>query len=234
MISTRNLESLLDIDELKKFSQSLAMIDFLRSNNEMEWGAGQYYFYPSKDKSCLIATMDNDQGSYYDINFYNFGAIIIGFEARCPMNPFNNGNKIWKGVVDNVPSEFKISFNDTREVDGIKLISYCIWKKYSDKSWNIGNINFPDDEYNDSDGSKAALFLLDGNRERYLDFARNFYFNGPNFDEKDKIHRLNPEIINFLFDHKPLNEEIVKKINPNILLSEKKQEILEIGYYLAD
>lgn len=153
MISTRNLKELPDIDKLQKLYQSMAAIDmiFRRTNKYSE---GEIHFDSLWDIDEKIAIRDNNQGAQLNIFFYKIGAIIIGFQAGCTMSPYNNDDKIWKGLIENVPDEFLSAVNSAHlEFDGIKHITYCIWKKYSDESWNIGEIDFPDDE-TDPDGSE--------------------------------------------------------------------------------
>jgi hypothetical protein len=250
-ITTRNLEKLLDIGELKKFCQSLATIDLiLDDSNE---GLINYSFDSSwsKEEGLMLGSYF-DQSNRCDIFFYNnLGAIIIGYERHALMVPQTNG-KVWPGVIDNVPPEFIGAVNSAHlDFDGLKYITFCVWKKFNDSSWKIGNINFPKktenidystNVYEDPDGSESLLYLYDGNREKYLEWFLNIYGpyeNSENedlyaedgyFDEPDDSYYLDLELVNYIFDQKPLTNEIIKKINPRNNFDNIKENLIKIGY----
>ncbi|MDQ3747678.1 MAG: hypothetical protein M3367_01495, partial [Acidobacteriota bacterium] len=78
----------------------------------------------------------------------------------------------------------------------IEATTFCIWRKYSDSSWQVGDIVYPEEndprtietikalqhnidvvfpELNDPDGSEDLLSILDGEPSSYRSFA-TYYF----------------------------------------------------------
>ena len=207
------LSILPDVESLKKLSQSLAMLDAIISP---DWEYRYYSFNTKWDKNEMMASMRNGSGDEYFIWFTSQGAIIKGFAHESPMSPFvNEPIKGWKGILDNVPSEFKEFL--TEPAFSIEATTFCIWRKFTDSSWQIGEIDYPDE--NDPDGMEDLLFVFDGKPETYKDFAEEYY--------KKEIPISS---IKGLYEHRILTKELVQTINIEISIKDLQKDINEIGY----
>jgi hypothetical protein len=213
MISTRNLTHLPDIDNLRKLSKSLAMLDAIISP---EWES-RYYSFNSKWKPGEeMASMRNGSGDEYFLLFTAFGAILKGFAHESAMTPYRHRPaKLWDGLLDNVPKEFA-SFLTEPAFD-MESTTFCIWRTYADKAWQCGKIDFPDKD--DPDGSKDLLFILDGNPRTYVAWAKEYY-------EK----KISVRAVRDIYAHRPLTSEVIARLNANLSLSELQEEIEEIGW----
>lgn len=213
MISTRDLTGLPDIDSLRKLSQSLAMLEAILSP---EWESRYYSFNSQWSQGEEMASMRNGSGDEYFLLFTAAGAILKGFAHESPMSPYHHRPpKIWNGVLDNVPKEFA-SFLTEPAFD-MESTTFCIWRTYTDKVWQRGNLEFPESE--DPDGSKDLLFILDGNPRTYTAWAKEYY------EEKISL-----KAVREIYAHRPLTPELISKLNPDLSLSKLEEDIEEIGW----
>jgi hypothetical protein len=221
-ITTRNLDLIPDIDKLKKICQSISVIETILE--------GEYYWFDSTwDEESEVFGMSNGEGDYFHILFNKYGAIILGLELESEMSPFRKkAPEVWPGLTDSVPEEFNYALHEPA-FDAEEAITYCIWRKYNDKSWQIGDIIFPSTTI-DPDGS-GRLWLLNGDQEEILEFmkANNGIFDYDK-DYGDDSPYIELEDINYIFDHKPLTDDFVSKINPRISLAQIRNELIKIGY----
>jgi hypothetical protein len=213
MPSEKTLSLLAEIDSLKALSQSLAMLDAILSP---EWQYRYYSFNSKWDKGEMMASMRNGSGDEYFIWFTNAGAIIKGFAHESSMSPYaNESGKVWKGVLDDVPNEFRSILNEP--AFSIKDTTFCIWRKYHDSEWQVGDIAYAEDE--EADGSEYLLSVLNGDPELYKEFAEEYY------EQEIEI-----SAIEHIYKHKPLTEGLIASINRDIALEDLQEDIEEIGY----
>ena len=241
-ISTWNLSNLPTIDELKKLCKSISTLDAIICP---EWEYRYYSYQNDWDKELGEEYMEmrNGSGDNFSVLFTKDGAIINGQAHESEMcnwkaveiKPKNFTQKlfgkketelkqtIWKGVIENVPQEFHhFIFGEPIKSKGT---TFCIWKKYSDNSWQVGVIDYPNDDY--KDGSEDLLYILDNNPETYQKFAVDYYEDEFEFD----ISKLDINIVKQIYNHSVLTKEIALKLNPNLEDFEKlKTDLDEIGY----
>lgn len=233
MITTKNLHELLDIYELISFSQSIALICLILEDKI------QYSFNSKWSKDSMVFGMNNQQGEKFHILFNKYGAIILGFNHYSDITPYqHNPPKLWEGLIENVPKEFEEAINEPT-FETSTTVTYCIWRKYTDSSWKIGNILEFQEMCDDFDGS-SDLFLLNGDRIQFFEWAKEFFETYQEDEEEGYIDPypmeekyLDMEIINHIFDHKPITKKLVKKMNPFIEFKDIKDSIKEIGYPIA-
>ncbi|MCI0488117.1 MAG: hypothetical protein L0229_16130 [Blastocatellia bacterium] len=213
MPSKNILASLPNIDSLKKVSRSLAMLDAILSP---EWEYRYFSFNSHWGPNEMMASMRNGCGDEYFILFNPVGAILKGFAHESVMSPYaNESGKPWPGVVDEVPNEFQHFLKEP--AFSINDVTFCIWRKYGERRWQTGNIDYP--EGDDPDGSEELLFALDSNPSTYQEFAQEYF-------ERD----IDLSAIEHVYRHKPLTEEIIKALNADILPQALKADIDEIDY----
>lgn len=202
-----------DVENLKKLSQSLAMLDAILSP---DWEYRFYSFNSKWDENEMMASMRDGSGDDYFILFNLQGAIIKGFAHESSISPFvNQPIKVWKGILENVP----IEFNDFLSEPAFSLESttFCIWRKFSDLAWQIGDIDYPKE--NDPDGMNDLLGILDNNPVTYQKWAE-YYF------EKEILL----PSVEHIYKQKPLTTELVKSLNEDISVEDLEKDIEEIGY----
>jgi hypothetical protein len=239
-ISTRNLNNIIEIDILKKLCKSISTLDAIICR---EWQYRYYSYLNNWDENLGEECMEmrNGSGDYFFILFSKNGAIINGFAHESDMSNWEEveieqkgfltkifdkketelRQNIWKGVIENVPNEFK-DFILGEPVKS-KGTTFCIWRKNDDENWKIGEIEFPNDEY--GDGSADLLYILDNNPETYKDWALDYY------DEHFENCELKLETIKHIYDFKTLTKEIILELNPFIEdFEELKEELKIIGY----
>ncbi len=242
MPSTTNLSDLPDIDNLKMLCKSISTLDAIICP---DWQY-RYYSYQNNWDTALgeeCMSMRNGSGDEFSILFSQSGAIINGLGHESEMsrwsevavkskNIFQNifGKKqtefkqdIWPGVVDKVPIEFQhFIFGEPIKSKGT---TFCIWRKYTDHKWNIGDIAFPNDDY--KDGSEHLLFILDNNPQTYHTWAIDYYDD--NFEGNP--NKLDLDLVKYIYENRNLTKDIAFKINSNVEDFEKlKSDVNEIGY----
>jgi hypothetical protein len=213
MISTRDLTRLPGINELKRLSQSLAMLDAILSP---EWESRYYPFNSQWGAGAEMASMRNGSGDEYFLCFNAAGAILKGFAHESPMTPCRHSPpKLWAGLLESVPKEFATFL--VEPAFDMEFTTFCIWRRYEDRSWQCGRIEFP--ELEDPDGSAELLALLDGKPATYRDWAEQYY----------EI-QLPLQAVREIYEHHPLTPELLGRLNPEISLSELQSDREEIGW----
>jgi hypothetical protein len=173
MISTRNLSLLPDVVQLRSAFQSMAMLDAIISP---EWQDRYYSFDASLPSNTTVSLgwMRNGSGDYFHAIFGKAGCLIQGFAHESDMSPFPaDSPKVFPGVLDDVPHCFSGCMAAIHS-DWWIMITFCIWREYSDSKWHSGHINFPDHSP-DPDGSEHLLSIFDGQPETYLSWAEGFF-----------------------------------------------------------
>lgn len=213
MVLKSTLKSLPSIDGLIKLLQSLAMLDAIISP---DWEYRYYSFNSKWGKDEMMASMCNGSGDSYLILFNSIGAIMKGFAHESPMSPYSSGTyKVWNGVLNDVPNEFQSFLSEP--AFSIEETTFCIWRKQTDSSWQVGKISYPKGE--DPDGSEEMLYVFDNNPLTYREFAEEYYES-----------KLSLRAIEHIYNHKVLTCDVITALNPDSLEDDLQQEIEEIGY----
>jgi hypothetical protein len=210
-VSTKRIDILPDIDNLKKLCQSLMVLQIIY---EM-WSFSYNYL----ENGITKFEMDNGQGDFFHIYFTNHGSIIIGFANEYKMNPSNEECiQCWPGVIDDVPVEYKDLVKKYFNPKYDKYtITFCIWKKYSYSKWRIGKkINFPphNKENEPDDGSEYLLYYLDADPKKFINFAKKIYSISE--EENGEDFYISDEIVKKIYQQEPLNQEFINIMNPNL------------------
>ena len=213
MVLKTILAALPDLEGLRKLTQSLAMLDAIMSP---EWEYRYYSFNSKWGEGEMMASMRNGSGDEYFILFEPHGAIMKGFDHESAMSPWSaEEEKLWLGIFDDVPPEFQSFLSEP--AFSIPETTFCIWRRYLDSSWQIGRIDYPDED--DPDGSEYMLSILDGRPSTYREFAESYYEKSVNLDAIEHIYK-----------HEALTDEIVAQLNDEITLESLLADIKQIAY----
>ena len=212
-LSTRNLGALPPIDDLLRISKALAMLDAILSP---EWDLRYYSFDSRWAPGEMMASMRNGSGDEYFILFNQQGAAIKGFDHEAIMSPWNSDEgDIWPGMYDGVPDEFSSFLNEP--AFSIEDVTFCLWRRYGDATWQRGAVTFPPGD--DPDGSEWMLEILAGDPKTYQRFAGEYY-------EVD----LTLPVIEDVYGLKPLTQKLVRGLNREVTVERLESDAVEIGY----
>jgi hypothetical protein len=210
LISTRKLDGMPDIEGFCRLTQALATLDAIISP---EWEY-RYYSFNSLWADCeMMASMRNGTGDHWFALLSSDGIALHGLAHEAPM--FRPG-KPWPGIFEDLSKEF-----------GDKLLrepafmtehsTFCIWRRFMDDHWSCGSIEFLPGA--DPDGSEDLLYILSGEAEHYTAFARQYYEVDVQLSDVDAIYQ-----------HHPLTDQLVRRLNPKVMLASLTADLEEIGY----
>jgi hypothetical protein len=213
MPSTRDTSSLPDIHELRLLSQSLALLDAIL---EPEWQYRYYSFNTRWAPGLEMGSMRDGCGNDYFILFSQHGAILKGLSLESESwRVAKRRGQIDPGIFGAVPSEFAEFLVEPAFT--IDESTFCLWCLNSDLIWRKGSLEPLDEE--DPDGSAEVLRLLDGNPETYHDWAIAYH-------EKP----IDLWAVQRIYHHEPLDDELVKRLNPDLSIVELADDLGEIAY----
>lgn len=139
-----------------------------------------------------------------------------GFAHESSMSPWaSESEQLWPGVLDEVPSEFQEFF--TEPAFSIGDTTFCIWRRSVDPSWQVGQIEYPEED--DPDGSEDLLFILDSEPSTYQQFAEQYYERSVDLSA-----------VAYIYQQNPLTREILQMLNAKVALENLKSDLEEIRY----
>lgn len=212
-ISTKNLTSLPSIDDLKMLLKSLATLDAIVSP---DWDRRYYSYNSHWGKNEQMGSMRNGCGDEFFVLFNSHGCFIKGFAHESAMSSWGTDRqKPWEGLLKGLPIEFKEAAEEP--AFSMDNISFCLWRAYQDREWQIGKFEFEEDE--DPDGSGFLLEIFDGKPSSYQEFANDYY----------ELELEHPMIEN-IYKHRPITIERTKKLNSEVDFDLLSKDLIEIGY----
>ena len=213
MVTKKTLDTIPDVEPLKKLCQSLATLDAIMSP---EWEYRYYSFNSKWVDGEMMASMKDGSGDDYFILFTSQGAIMKGFAHESSMSPWSNETEqVWPGVLDQVPDEFAAFL--TEPAFSMEATTFCVWRRNEDPSWQTGEIEYPGEE--DPDGSEDLLFILDGDPNTYRDFAEQYYERSIALD-----------VVNGVYAQVPLKPDMIERLNPEASVEALRSDLEEIDY----
>jgi hypothetical protein len=164
-----------------------------------------------------MASMRDGNGGDYFILFTQAGVIMKGFahDSETWQRALERGQRPVPGVFNGVPEEFAGFL--TEPAFSMDETTFCLWRRRADPTWQTGAIDPLDGE--DPDGSAELLRLLDGDPETYRTWSEDYFETSVNRSAVDDV-----------LSHRPLTEEIVKALNPELSLADLAVDLSEIAY----
>lgn len=226
MTAVELARSLPSISTVRAVSRSLAVLDAILSSG----GFTAYAYDRRWSENEELASMDNGSGDEYSIVFTPSGAFIRGFDHESPMSPYgDDGYAPWPGLVESVPPEFAALVSEPAFCgDGgaglFLAATVCLWRSHDDPAWRTGDIEFPAAPFEDPDGSAWLFALLtEGTPEAYAAYAKAYFEVA--LDLADIRH---------VFEHRPLTDDLVQRLNQDTDLAALAGTLDTIGYPSAD
>lgn len=203
------------IDILKKSLIAMSALDIIL--NEEEW-LRTYNYNPNWDNKASLGEIDNGGGDNMNILFSEDGCIIKGFDHESELSPHAQEEfKVWKGIYEDVPKNLLELLED--EASEKEDVTFCIWRESEAYEWKKGKVEIPKGY---DDGSSYMLGRIYNDAEEYLEWAKDYYD-----DLEDNIP---VELIEDIFNFKPMTKEIIKGINKDRECEESFDQLKEIGY----
>jgi hypothetical protein len=126
-------------------------------------------------------------------------------------------------VLDAVPPVFQACVQEPAFIlDGVAMVSACLWRQTTDDRWQTGVIDFPAGR-EDPDASEGLLeLLLDDSPEAYRRFAEDYY-----------ELRVDLVAVREVYALRPLTQPLVTTLNDQLSVADLAYDIAEIGYPTA-
>ena len=195
------LSKIEDLPNIEKLKKILQSLAMLDAILMPEWEYRYFSFDAKWDTDEMMASMKNGEGDEYFILFNNAGAIGKEYIANLHLD-----NKKAQKVLNSIPKYFSNFINE--EAFKIENLSFCFWNSH-DAGW----ISKPISE------NLPYLKFLTGDTSLYRQWAEEYY----------EIE-LSEKVVQYIFEHKALNEDIIKSLNQNICYADIVDDIAEIGY----
>jgi hypothetical protein len=208
---------------LKAVSKSLAVLDMIM---EPDWGLRYYSYRPAWGPAEDLASMQNGSGDEYSIVFLADGAAYVrGFDHESPMSPWGNDGELWPGLIDGIPERFlKYVYEPTFGCEGVSDMTACLWTgSDATGSWEHGSI-LPPGGPGDQSGAGGLFELVSRPEPRqYRTFARGYY-----------EVEIDAAAVADIYASRPLDQELVSRINPERVLSEMLDELRQVDYAVSE
>jgi hypothetical protein len=185
------------IEDIKRLSQSLAMLDLILIQ---EWEYRYFSFNSTWDSGEMMASMRNGEGDEYFILFSKDGVA-----GKIFLKNIESAKS--KDLLHMIPDEFS-SFK-TEPAFKLDYISCCFWKKHSDNQWRVS----PALE------KIPLLKFIVGKEKYYQEWAEEYL--GVDLEGK---------VVTSIFEHVPLSNNLVHRLNEDVSLGDIMEDVKEIGY----
>jgi hypothetical protein len=188
------------------------------------WESRYHSFNDRWSEGESMASMRNGSGDEYAIVFAPAGAYVHGFAHESPMSPYAADGP-WPGVLDEVPEVFRPYVEEPAfaDEDGMPVVTACVWRQTDDDRWAAGTIEFPDGATDDPDGAEYLFRLLvDRSPEAFRRWAEEYY-EVP----------VDVEAVRHVFASRPLTQDVVRALNPEVALGDLVEDLAEIGWPMA-
>lgn len=210
-VSTRNLGGFFEPYALLRVWKNLSILDAILCA-EPEY---RYHSFHSKwSPGMQVGFVKNGAGDEMYGLFIGDGVLIKGFDHESIMSPYARDDEhIWPGICDQVPKRLLSQLDDPAFVKSD--VTFCVWRCPSDRTWQIGDIEFPDEG---DDGSSFLLGTLFRTAADYCRWAKSY------FDVDVPVR-----VIEEVYRGEPITPERIRMINPNIDLEALSEDAAEIG-----
>ncbi|WP_434749855.1 hypothetical protein [Paenibacillus amylolyticus] len=200
------IKQLPGISECQRILKAVAMLDAILMP---EWEYRYYSYNAQWDANEQLASMRDGEGDHYFALFNSNGLIFKGYDKTyASLHKHQSGD-----MLQGVPSVFQTFLEEPAFM--MDQTSFCIWNEEEQNKW-ASTQQLSDESY-------ALLQVLVGGAEYYHAWAQEYY----------EIE-LDLKLIQHVFAMKPLNEQLLQALNPELELDELEEDITEIGYQVQE
>jgi hypothetical protein len=204
-----------EIEELRRKAQSLALLDLILCQ---QWEYRIYLFDSKWSETAQMASISQDQGDALFLVFAPSGCFIVGFFHETIMSQWaRDDHSTWPGIFEHVPDVFRPMVEEPA-FDTARSSTFCVWRQTNDPTWSTGPVIYPENE-DDPDGSEEMLKIYKTGPEAYQEYASEYF---------EKTIAL--PAIRHIYEQNPLNEEVIRQINPEADVDWVLQEAKQMGY----
>ncbi|GFE81718.1 hypothetical protein GCM10011487_37180 [Steroidobacter agaridevorans] len=189
--------------EIRRITQSLAMLDAILCP---EWEYRYYSFNSGWGPGEEMASMRTGEGDDWFLLIYATGAAIKGFAHELADDLLLPQN-----IQAQVPPDFASFLSEP--AFSMQQATFCYWRRTNDSSWSKVSSALTDD------GSDDMLKLVVSDASAYKEWAEGYY---------EIPVSLNA--VAALFSHQPLNDSVIRALNPDAAVNSVYAEASEIGY----
>jgi hypothetical protein len=166
--------------------------------------------------------IDDSGGDHYYVLFSHDGCIIKGFDHECELSPYNwdednpmpdgiAGHDFYKGA----PAEL-LAFLDDPALEK-DVVTFCTWQSAGDTEWRFAPAAVPKDW---DDGIETFLFYTH-DLAAYREWFEDEYYESP----------LEAEILQKIFDGKPITSDMISALNPEAEPEKTKDDLRRNAVY---
>ena len=240
-LSTRHLEALGSVEDLRRIAQAQAVLARLLS----EWPSQHYR---TLSGGLALGGYENGAGDDLLLLFGPEGSLIRCFDHESPMSPYDpevalahlsddeleelspedearllDELRPYPGVLEQVPPALReqlvaLNREPRRTVPIPSCLTFCIWRGPEDTAWRVGSeISFP--EHEDPDGSAFLLRPYAGGAAAYQALA-----------EEAAGVPVSLEFVERVYACEPLSAELLALGRPGLDPAALRPALDEIGY----
>jgi hypothetical protein len=183
-----------------------------------EWEDRYYSFTARWKEAEMMASMRNGSGDGYFIWFSQAGAVLKGFahESALWKQLRGRSDPVLSSLAQQMPPKLEPFLHEP--AFSMEETTFCLWRQPLDTTWVTWQPPVPK-ALRFFDGSANLLVLLDGNPATYQDWADDYYGIRPELAALQEVYA-----------HKPLTEDLLRRLGSPRRRDEVTAELDEIGY----
>src|SRR5262245_15977857 len=195
------------IPQLKRVTQSLAMVEAIVCPEwEMRWFSYNSRWGPDEE----MASMRDGCGDDWMCLFCAAGVAIKGLAHELA-----NDAELPARIQAEVPADFASFLSEP--AFSMDHATFCYWRKVGDAEWSKVGSSLA------NDGSQELLALLVSGPEGYVEWATDYHEQS-----------IAADVVEAVFEHRPLTDALIRKLNPDADVAAVRVDALEVGYPIGD
>ncbi|MBR2564210.1 MAG: hypothetical protein IKE29_06270 [Paenibacillus sp.] len=206
---------------LHQWMRVMAVLDIILCDEE--WLRVHRYHELRPD--IAWGSVDNGTGDHLHVLFTNTGTLIKGFDHESPLSPYaREDGEIYPGMYEGIPEELHSILCQHEEELNREDVTCCIWQEGDDLKWKTGSwMKYALAEEHETDAEGGLDFLLgyiEETPEAYIDWAEGYY----------DMQEMSLAAVTEIYNHAPVNADLIRRLNPNRKVSVAMDEIKECGW----
>lgn len=204
-------------------SLAIAVLDLIM---EPERGLRYFSYQPSWRRREALASMSDGSGNDYWIVFADDGAAYAqGFDHESELSPWGSENgQLHEGIIDEIPDRFLRYVNEAAfSFENIPSLTVCLWTETGAQgTWRHGSVPPPGSSRDLSGAADLFRVVSRSDPAGYAEYAADYY-----------EQEIAPAAVAEVYQHRPMDQALVSRINPGRALEDILGELRKIGYPVA-